>query len=92
MKQINVKIKQQDYLPLVDRYGSQKDLVNAISLRLEQILTAERYLIRKRTPQDEMYATLTIPIDDFIYPLVNEFCLHRNLTQKQMFDKLIKKL
>ncbi len=92
MRQLTVRIKQKRYAELLSRYGTSKDVVNAISLRLEQVLTSERYLLKQRTPQTEMYATLDIPVIDYLYPLVNEFCLHRNLTQKEMFDKLIKKL
>jgi hypothetical protein len=92
MKQIDIEIPVDLYLKFCERYGSEKKATDLLSLRIEQAVKMERWLIRKRPEELQQYSTVSVHIQQYLYPYFNEYCIHRKMTKKEFVTKLIKKL
>ena len=78
------KSKFDDY---IDKVGSQKELINLISLRIEQLLRQEKTYLAKRDAQEMV--NLPIPINDNLYPILLEYCIHRGITKNELINKIL---
>lgn len=92
MKQIDIEIPVKLYKKFIDKYGGHKPATDLLSLRIEQTIKMERWLIRKREEDLEPKAIVSIHIKEYLFPYLNEYCVHRKLTKKEMVIKLMKKL
>lgn len=92
MKQIDIEIPTKLYEKFVEKYGSHKAATDLLSLRIEQSIKMERWLIRKRKVDLEDKTTVSIHIKEYLFPYLNEYCVHRKISKKEMVVRLIRKL
>lgn len=94
MKTIEVNLPIELYDTLLERFGTQKNIEDLFSIKLENKVKREIYLKRMRsyeTPEFKLEKTLNICIKDNLYPYLNEYCIHRSQTKKEVIVKMIKK-
>lgn len=92
MRQIDVDVPYKLYLDLVDRCGSHKKATDLISLRIEQALKMERWLMRLRPKDIEATKVISVFVPEYLYPYFNEYCIHRQMTKRELVIKLIKRI
>jgi hypothetical protein len=92
MKQIDIEIPTKLYEKFVEKYGGDKPATDLLSLKIEQTIKMERWLIRKRKPDLEDKTVVSVHIKEYLFPYLNEYCIHRKMSKKEMVAKLIKKL
>jgi hypothetical protein len=87
MRNLIYQIPKSKYQEYIQDLGSQKALVDIISLRIEQLLRQERTHLKHRETQEMV--NLHIPISDALYPIVNEYCIQRGLSKKELINKIL---
>lgn len=92
MKSIEVELPIDAYDKLLAKFGSRKRIEDVFSVRLEDKLKREIYLLRKRDPEFEHKQKLTICISESLYPMFVEFCIHRSQTKQDVILKMMKKV
>lgn len=91
MKTIDVHIPLEAYDRLLAKFGSRKRIEDVFSVRLEDKIKRELYLLRIRGKDILHKQKLTIYIDDSLYPYLNEFCIHRSQSKQEVVIKMINK-
>lgn len=92
MKQIDIDIPVELYEKFCEKYGGHKPATDLLSLRIEQAIKMERWLIRKRPEDLQKYITVSVHIQHYLYPYLNEYCIHRKMSKRELVNKLIRKL
>jgi hypothetical protein len=93
MKQIDIDIPEELYDKFVTKFGSEKEAFDYLSLRIEQAIRLEKWLIRQRPEQlQQKRKQVSIYMEPHLYPYLNELCIHRGFTRKEYVTRLIHKL
>lgn len=90
MRTIIYQIPKKKYSEYVEFLGSQKRFIDIISLRLEHHARQEKKNLFYRDTQEMI--TMHIPIDDKLYPILNEYCIQRGLSKTEVIDKIVSKI
>lgn len=91
MKIINVDVPKDVYDKLLTKFVTKKRIEDMFSLKLEAKIKKEIYLLKIRG-EEEPTELLTICVSDTLYPYLNEYCIHRSLSKKEVLMKMIKKV
>jgi hypothetical protein len=94
MKTIEVNVPMEVYDALLQQFGTQKKIEDLFSVKLENKVKREIYLLEVRgreIPKFKLEKTLRICVKDNLYPYLNEYCIHRSQTKKEVVMKMIKK-
>ena len=95
MKSIDVSLPIEVYDALLKQFGTQKKIEDLFSVKLENKVKREIYLMDVRADQHlpfKVRKTLKIYIKDNLYSYFNEYCIHRAQTKQEVIIKMIKKL
>jgi hypothetical protein len=94
MKTIEINLPIELYDTLLEQFGTQKKIEDLFSVKLENKVKREIYLLKVRgfaPVEHKIEKTLKICIKDNLYPYLNEYCIHRSQTKKEVILKMIKK-
>lgn len=87
MKMITYQIPKKKYEYLMENLGSQKAIVDYVSLKLDDKVRSEAFKMKHRDNDERK--TLLIPVEESLFPLLLEYCLHRGLSKTELINKLL---
>lgn len=89
-KKIDLFVPVQDYDEFVSRFDSTKTALDALTLAVENRIRSHRSLLSRDLINRKDRVKITIPIKEYLFPYLDEYCVIKGLTRTEFITKILK--
>lgn len=90
MKTIDIQIPKPELEEFYAKYNSKQVAMNYLSVALENRIRSSRKTIARDLENNPQHVTISIPIQDFLLPYINEYCIVKGITKQELIIKIMK--